>query len=509
LTEEARLNKSFDRFRAGAWLFVALTGSWVGCGAPQATAARYPAAAEKWFTRARDSYRQVDLEDAALAIDNSLRVTPDRAEVRLLGARIALARLEYDRCLELVRGLTTAEARGLRARALWYAGRLEQAADELEQLLADPEVRDPWARDIAKLARHGAGRHPFEMSGGLLAAVEMPRVAGTALVVPLEVNGEGALAMIATNVSEAVIDGAADGDPSWVSLRFGERVEVKDVPALHRDLSGVSRQLNAPVKLLVGVNLLRHLHSTIDLAGAQFVVRRTDPPPPPYATTLKLHYLRGGGMVLRGALRAEKDAPLAALMVDTSVTYPLALDAGGWKKAGIPADKLNPVPNSSTLKQAIVPMVRVGAFEVAQVLGVTGAPMGDLEKSLDVDLDGLVGSGLLAAFRVTLVDEGRTMWLEPMPPVPPQQTQSSSPSEASPFDSFAPEFDDSDAEDDAADETPAPGKGRTPAKPAAAAGKKPAAPAPKAEPPKTVPQAPASPPPKNAPPSVNAPPAGR
>ena len=29
-----------------------------------------------------------------------------------------------------------------------------------------------------------------------------------------------------------------------------------------------------------------------------------------------------------------------------------------------------------------------------------------------MDLDGLMGAGLLAAFRVTLVDGGKTMWLE-------------------------------------------------------------------------------------------------
>jgi len=34
-----------------------------------------------------------------------------------------------------------------------------------------------------------------------------------------------------------------------------------------------------------------------------------------------------------------------------------------------------------------------------------------------VDLDGFVGAGLLAAFRVTLVDGGRTMWIEDMPAV--------------------------------------------------------------------------------------------
>jgi hypothetical protein len=404
-----------------------LTTLGLGCSSPQPTTVRYPPAAQKWFDRARESYRQADVDDAAVAVENALRVSPDREEVRMLGARIALARLEYDRCLELSRGITTVEARGIRGRALWYAGRVEQAADELEALLVDPEVRDPWARDIARLARRGAGRRPFEMSGGILAVTQMPQVSGTSLVVPLEVNGEGALGMIATNVSEAVIDGSADGEPQWISLRFGQRVEIKDVPALSRDLSGVSRQLNAPIKVLVGVNLLRHLHATFDLPGGQFVVRRTDPPAPPYATTLKLNYAKGGGMVVRAALRGEQDAPLAALMVDTTVTYPLALDESGWKKAGIAPSKLGPIPNSSTLKQALVPLVKVGAFEVTQVMAVAGAPMvSQLKAGLDMELDGLIGSGLLAAFRVTLVDGGRTMWLEPMPQATPHQSSPSS-----------------------------------------------------------------------------------
>ena len=38
-----------------------------------------------------------------------------------------------------------------------------------------------------------------------------------------------------------------------------------------------------------------------------------------------------------------------------------------------------------------------------------------MEQGLDIELDGLLGSGLLAAFRVTLVDRGKTMWLEDMP----------------------------------------------------------------------------------------------
>jgi hypothetical protein len=54
----------------------------------------------------------------------------------------------------------------------------------------------------------------------------------------------------------------------------------------------------------------------------------------------------------------------------------------------------------------------LGAFDVPRVPGVYGAPLEEFEKGLDVDLDGLVGAGLLAAFRVTLADGGRALWLE-------------------------------------------------------------------------------------------------
>ena len=67
------------------------------------------------------------------------------------------------------------------------------------------------------------------------------------------------------------------------------------------------------------------------------------------------------------------------------------------------------------MRAGTLPLLRLGAFELPDVPGVYGAPVGDLEKGLDINLDGLVGSGLLAPFRVTLVDGGRTMWLEDLP----------------------------------------------------------------------------------------------
>jgi len=396
-------------------LLIATMGT--GCGvAATAGGPTWPEAAKKWFDRAQASYRTADIDDADESANNALRLLPDEPEVRILAARIALARLDYDRAIQLLKGVESADASGVRGRAHWYAGDVEKAADELEKLVADPEVRDPWAQEVAKLARRGTGRKPFQMSGGMLAVMDMPQVAATALVVPVELNGEPALGLIATGTAEAVVDSSAgDSGPQWVSLRFGERIQVRDVPALSKDLSGISRQLNAPIKVLIGVNLLRHLRPTFDFAGSQFVVRSFDPPPPPEATTVRVSYVRGGGMMMRGAFGSDATAPGASLLIDTSMSFPLALDEGGWKKAGVQTGSLRSIPNAGNLRAGVLPVLRLGAFSVPQVPGVFGAPVGELEKGLDVELDGLVGSGLLATFRVTLVDGGRTMWLEDLP----------------------------------------------------------------------------------------------
>jgi hypothetical protein len=382
---------------------------------------------KKWFKRAQESYRTGDIEDARVASDNALKVVPNRPEVRVLAAQVALAELEYDRAVQLTRGLNSIEGSKIRSRAFWYGGKVNKAADELDRLLSDPEVRDPWATEVAKLARTGRGRQPFEMSGGLLAVSEMPRIGNTSLIVPLEVDGEPALAMIATDVAEAVVDSSSGKEASWISLRFAERVEVSDVPAMARDLSRISRQLNAPIKMLIGVNLLRHLHATFDFAGGQFVVRTFEPPPPPEATTVHVNYVRGGGMVLRGAFGVEESAPQGSFLVNTSMTYPVALDEQGWKKAGVDLASLAAVPNLRAVRQGTLPLLRLGAFEVPGVPGVLGGPVKEMEKGLDIELDGLLGSGLLAAFRVTLVNRGKTMWLEDMPRATPAAAPASVP----------------------------------------------------------------------------------
>jgi hypothetical protein len=393
--------------------------SLLGCASAGPGEAEWPPLAKKWFDRAQASFQAGDVEDAETAVDSALHADPHRPEIRILAARIALSRLEYAKVGTLLKGLEGTEASAVRGRALWYAGDVEQAADELERLVADPEVRDQWATDIAKLSRRGVGRKPFAMSGAMVAVSEMPRVGSAALIVPLEISGEPALGLIDTSTAELKLDSSKGSDPSWVSLRFGDKddkLEVRDVPALAQDLSGISRKVNLPIRALLGVNLLRHLHPTFDFMGGQFVARNFEAPPPPQATAVKLNYVRGGGMLLRGAVGSANAPVPASLMIDTSQWFPVQLDDGGWTKAGVPLTSLRAIPNQGALRQGVLPLLRLGAFDVPSVPGITGNDsVKDREAWLGIDLDGVVGSGLFAGFRVTLVDGGRTMWLEDLP----------------------------------------------------------------------------------------------
>ncbi len=417
----SQLSRNVLRITATS-LFCAFIASCAGT-APNQQAA-WPPLVKKWYDRAAASLKVGDMQDAELSAENALRLEPQRYEVKLLAAKVALSQLEFDRVIQLTEAMPDPESIGVRGRAFWYAGRVQEAAETLERLVANPDVHDSWAVDIAKLARRGIGRKPFTMSGGLVAISDMPRV-GRSLLTPVEVDGEPALGMIATGVSETVIDASGGTEPKWISLRFGEHIEVKDVPALAKDLSSLSRQLNAPVKIMLGVNLLRHLHATIDLFGSQFVVRTYEPPPPPVATTVALSYIRGGGMLVRGGFGSGNTAIPGSFIIDTSMDVPLALDAGGWKKAGKNLADLQPMPGNRGMSQGLVPLFNFGTIEIPDVPALSGVPIQEIEKPVDMDLDGIIGAGLLAQFRVTLADNGRSMWLEPIPVDPtllPPQT---------------------------------------------------------------------------------------
>jgi hypothetical protein len=400
-------------------LLVASCVAVAACGSSLANQASVrPPLATQWFERAKTSYRAADFDDARDAARHAVGDAPNDPEIRELSARIALVRLDFAEALRLTEGLDSPEAHGIRGRAFWFTGDLEHAADELDAMLTDPKIKDSWARDVAGLSRRGAGRHPFEMAGGLVAEVDMPRALdrvplGAANVVPCELDGERILALVATGTSEVLLDTNSRHEAAWVNLRF-DRLEVKDVPALVQDLSAVTRQLGVPIKALIGAQLLRHAHATVDRRGDQFLVRQQEAPAPPDASRVPLYYLRGGGMVLRATVTARDDAPIP-LLVDSSRPFPLFLQDAAWRKAGVDVRTLEAVPDAPGVKHGMVPMFRVGGFDLAKMPAIAGGDFSEMANAVDVDLAGVVGADLLAFFRITFADEGRFMWLEPDP----------------------------------------------------------------------------------------------
>jgi hypothetical protein len=402
-------------------ILLAVACAAAACGpASGARAPTRPPLVRQWYDRAQASYRAADFDDARDAARQALAAAPQDGEIRTLAGRIALVRLDYAEALKLTEGVESSDAHSIRGRAYWFSGDLEHAADELEALLADPTVKDPWAHDVALLARHGSGRHPFEINGGLVASVDMPRAIdrislGTANVVPCELDGERILALVATGSSEVLLDSNSRHEPTWVSLRF-DRVEVKDVPALVQDLSPISRQIGVPIQAMLGAQLLRHAHVTFDRRGDQFVIRRQDASPPPDASRVPLYYLRGGGMLLRATVTTRPD-DFVPLFVDSSRLFPLALQDDTWKRAGVDVKSLASLPDAPAVKRGMVPMFRMGGYDLAKMPAIGGVDFDDLTSGLDVNLGGVVGADLLAFFRVTFADEGRFIWIEPDPTI--------------------------------------------------------------------------------------------
>jgi hypothetical protein len=91
----------------------------------------------------------------------------------------------------------------------------------------------------------------------------------------------------------------------------------------------------------------------------------------------------------------------------------------------------------------------------------------NLEQEGGIRLDGVIGSALIAEFRASLVDQGRTLWLEEMP-LPDAQPAALAPPASDAVDSAAV---------DSAAPKPGPPKGSAPApSPAGGIPVKPAAP---------------------------------
>ncbi len=366
---------------------------------------------DEWFHRAEQSYAVGDFADADEAVKQAVAAGGHGEALANLRAKLALLRLDWADAIAATEGLTGADSRGYRARALWYAGRVEDASVEIDGLLRDAKVRDSWAKDVAPLARGGAGRKPYAIdSTWATVGLELPS-SGSAFVVPVELDGKQVLAVVATSTSEVVLDAATHKEPEWVNLRFGGRFEVRDVPALVKDLSTYSRLFDAPIEMLIGTRALRELHCTLDRRGGQLVLRREEATAPPQSTVLPARYLRGGGLLVPVGFEHGNPGTRFNELVDSMLFLAMTIDGDRWKSVGVDPATLGTDP---ALKKpaGIVPLITIGSFEFPRIPAVEGFGAFDVKSAVDFRLDGVFGANLLQLFRVTFAGQGERLWLE-------------------------------------------------------------------------------------------------
>jgi hypothetical protein len=397
-----------------ALVALALTLGLSACTPSASSTARVPertSPGDEWFHRAEQSYAAADFADADEAVKQAVAAGGRSEALANLRAKLALLRLDWADAIAATQGFTGADTRGYRARALWYAGRVEEAAAEIDGLLRDPKVRDSWAKDVAPLARAGAGRKPYAIeSSWATVGIDLPS-SGSAFVVPVELDGKPVLAVVATSTSEVVLDAATHKDPEWVNLRFGGRFEVRDVPALVKDLSTYSRLFDAPIELLIGTRALRELHSTLDRRGGQLVVRRDEATAPPQSTVLPARYLRGGGLLVPVGFERGNPGVRFNELVDSMLFMAMTIDGDRWGSVGVDKATLGVDP---ALKKAtaIIPLVTIGSYEFPRIPAVEGFGAFDVKTAVDFRLDGVLGANLLQLFRVTFAGQGERLWLE-------------------------------------------------------------------------------------------------
>lgn len=402
---------------------VALVPLFAGCPEPEAggvgkSAGPRSEKATQWMKRAGEELSALDLDEAAESIGKAQKMAPGDPEIAVLAGRIQLARLDFAAAAKALEGVDGSEAAGLRARAFWYGDDLSHAAEELSRALEDPSFKDSWAKPVRDLAgTQGTGRKPFLLKDNSARVIEMrmPRDLGTLMLIPCEIDGQATVALIDTGVPEVILDQKSRSSPGWVSFRFasldGARsMEFRDVPAFVQDLSPFTKGQTVPVGAVIGVNFLRRLHITFDRLADQLVLRREDPPAPPAYSKVPLGYYNGGGMLVRGTIQSEFELS-SGLWLNSGVDVALAFPDSIWTKIGVNPKNL---PSNEGKTVGRLKDLRLGPLDLGPADANAALPQLDeaLGKFKGIDVMGQAGMNFLTAFRVTIGDKGRALWVE-------------------------------------------------------------------------------------------------
>jgi len=376
----------------------------VGSVSPGATSAPSGLGAE-WITKGEAAYRAGNVDRASGAFERALRLAPDDERAKVGMALVEMARTDFPAAAHRTEGLG-GDGAAIHLQAAWLAGDLAKARAAAKAL---PSVRGLNAL-IAALAAEES-RHPYARGDGAPIG-SMPLASDAPLpVVEVRIDGRPARLLVDTGAIETILDRsfAGAGDTKWISeLALGSFV-LKDVPAFVRDLSPLARSLQTELDGIVGVEVLRRTHATLDYVEGWLVVHADPAAPERGATDVPFHVFRGRYLSMPVAIEGHEPAPF---LVASGGTFAVALSDDALRASG--RDPASLRREADGLARYAISRLTIGTLTVSEIPAVHGVFPRSASDDAGVDFAGVVSQQLLAGFKVT-IDAGRRVleWSSP------------------------------------------------------------------------------------------------
>ncbi len=368
-----------------------------------------------WSDRAVAAYLEGDFGRASAAAANARQLDATDAHALEVAARVAMARLDGGRAVELLSGAHTPALVRLRARAQMTQGNLAEALADVESIDAH-EPPDGWTAAMLPVLRAAAGRHGYTTSGAAEATLSFASSAPDALAtVSIDVDGHAVNALVSTAAGTTVVDDAVSPAGTVLGRVALGALVVESVPAISRDLADVSRAAGVEIGAVIGADLLVRLHATLD-GPARTVTFRTASAPPPANGAQRLDLFAFEGTLL--AVRASiNEAPPAFFALDTSAALPIALTTRAVRAAGVDPSSLESPPGApANIRIYQVPELHLGTTVVAGIPAVVGLVPDELARIAGTRIDGLLGLLVLGQLIVTFDPESKSVLLsQPLP----------------------------------------------------------------------------------------------
>jgi hypothetical protein len=385
------------------WMFLVILMS-CGGGSEVVTPTERPS--ESAGEASREALVEGDLSRAANLADTALRRDTSDATARQVAARVALARGEHERVLELLRRATAPELVRLRARANAARGDFEAVARDLESVDGQ-EPPDGWAEAMLPLARLAKVLRCHQAGGATRAT--LPFVGRTPIpLVEIAVDGRAVNALIATQADLTIVDDDLRSDAGIVGRLDLGPLAMRNVPALVRDLEPIGAQLGESVGAVLGLDVLLHLGVTIDFRERWVVVRSEGSEANEGAAEAPFLTLGGSFLALEGRLDDRRDALLA---FDTAGPFPVAVSDAVAEDLGHDLDALPAAEGapSESIRMLTLAKLAMGSAVIEGVPAATGLIPADLSELAGAPIGGIVGAIALQQMRVTIDAENRRL----------------------------------------------------------------------------------------------------